>query len=155
MNKIGKLITTVVIVAFALALAGMVAVASGRAANPVNGSLLAKLETISTQNLRATAISPADVYGDEWSTAFIVCPGVEADDISQALSINAADLGIEGTVEDNDNYLLVRKDAGQTYAEHFDRHELDLCSGQPVPSFDSRQMIPLLKTEDGGWVLAG
>lgn len=153
MNKIGQFITTVVIGGFAVILIAMVVLTSNRAANPVNGSLHSALEKISAQNLHATAIAPADVYGDDWVGAAILCPGTDGDDVAAQLQVNAEDLGVDGVVGDNENFLVVVNAAGQAFGEKLDRSEVDLCASQVPGGFDARMMIPLVKDGDGAWTL--
>ena len=154
MNKLGQFITTVVIGAFAVALVAMVVLSSGRAANPVKGSFATALAAIKEQNLQATALSPADVYGDDWVGATVVCPGATAEEVASLLQVNPEGLHMEETVPDNKNYLVVVNVEGDAYAEGMDRADVDLCSVQILPAFDAKLMVPLIQNEQGAWMLS-
>lgn len=154
MNKLGQFITTVVIGAFAIALIAMVVLASGRAANPVKGSFAHALEGIKHQNLTATALAPADVYGDDWVGAMVLCPGTSAEDVASQLQVDASALGFEGEVPEGTNYLAVINATGDVHTEAMEQAEVNLCAAQLPGAFDARMMVPLIQDDEGVWMLA-
>lgn len=154
MSKLGQYITALVIGVFAIILVVMVATTAAREADPVKGSLVATLDKISAQNLRATAVAPEDVYGTDWKEVAILCPGYGADEIQQLLQVNASELGIEGEIPETENYLAVVNDEGQAYAEKFEISDVNLCAVHIPGSLDSRVMLPFVKSDKGAWTLA-
>lgn len=153
MSKLGKVIATFVIGAFAILLVGMVAGSMTRAASPIEGNFVHTLKGIGAQNLEATAVAPADVYGERWAGAAVICPGTTPEDIEENFRVRAADLGIEGDVPENINYLMVMDQEGTAYAEKLDRSEVDLCQKELPGAFDARMMMPMMKTPAGVWTL--
>lgn len=155
--KMSKTMTAVVAIVAAgwlVIMMAMVAMAATRDADKVQGSLSSTLEEISAAGLTGTAISPFDVYGEDWVAVGFVCPGFTDEMIEKEMNLDPSLFGTEGEVPEDENYIVVRDQGGAAHVEKFSRDELDLCAS-PMPGyFDSRMMIPMVKTEQGNWVLA-
>ncbi|QPK79610.1 hypothetical protein G7Y31_02550 [Corynebacterium lizhenjunii] len=155
MTKLGQFITTVVIGVFAVALFAMAAVAATRPAAPVARGLGSALESIDSSNMNTAGLAIMDIYGEQWRGFSTICSGMTPDDIEKLFQVRAADLGIDGTVGEDKNYLLAINDKQQYYAEELNRNQVDLCpSGQPLPVTDAAAIVPFVKAENGTWFLA-
>ena len=108
LSKLGRVIATVVVALFALGLIGLVVSAANRDDSGYVGSLENKLKHMDEENLRATAIAPVDVYGDDWPLAGIICPGTPTDDVEKMYEVDAKKLGIKGeSVPADENLVLL------------------------------------------------
>lgn len=144
-----------ILVAWVVVLAGMIAntgVAQSRF--DASGSLESTVHVLGEEGLKVTAISPADVYGEEWVAGAFICPGETEQSISQKFEADAAELnlGAAGVPEDS-NYLLLRNAEGEAVFDAMARSEIDLCSVPLQGYFDTLSMLPLAQSPEGGWVL--
>lgn len=97
---------------------------------------------------------PQDLYGEEWSAAAIVCPYATEEGIARNLDVDASELELGGAgVPEDTNYLLLRSADGGHAFDRIDRADIDLCTVPLGQYIDSRAMLPLGKTEQGGWAL--
>ncbi|AJE32283.1 MAG: hypothetical protein GX859_02880 [Corynebacterium humireducens] len=97
---------------------------------------------------------PQDLYGEEWIAAAIVCPYATEEGIARNLDVDASELELGGAgVPEDTNYLLLRSADGGHAFDRIDRADIDLCTVPLGQYIDSRAMLPLGKTEQGGWAL--
>lgn len=97
---------------------------------------------------------PQDLYGEEWIAAAIVCPYATEEGIARNLDVDASELELDGAgVPEDTNYLLLRSADGGHAFDRIDRADIDLCTVPLGQYIDSRAMLPLGKTEQGGWAL--
>lgn len=154
LSKLGRVIATVVVALFALGLIGLVVSAANRDDSGYVGSLENKLKHMDEENLRATAIAPVDVYGDDWPLAGIICPGTPTDDVEKMYEVDAKKLGIKGeSVPADENFVLLLNQDGETKVDHIKTDKVNMCSaGSPGP-MDARTLIPFMKDQHGTWVI--
>ncbi len=153
MNKVGQFISTVVIGGFAVIVIAMIFLASNRGPVQVQNSMTHVLDSLNKQGITATALSPADVYGEDWQSAYIACPGIKGEEIAAQLSNSADEIGLPTEVGEDENYLVVVNGAGEGHAEKFGRGKVDLCT-QPIGGFNAYQLLPLIQDAEGVWTLA-
>ena len=97
---------------------------------------------------------PQGLYGEEWIAAAIVCPYATEEGIARNLDVDASELELGGAgVPEDTNYLLLRSADGGHAFDRIDRADIDLCTVPLGQYIDSRAMLPLGKTEQGGWAL--
>lgn len=120
------------------------------------GALEQAVAGMDEDGLNVVGLSPGDIYGEEWIAAAVVCPFATEQGIAQTYEADASELnlGTEGVPEDT-NYLLLRDSEGGQAFDRIDRSEIDLCTVPLQGYFDSRVMLPLGKTQEGGWALLG
>ena len=118
------------------------------------GSLEQAIAAADTQGLNIVGLSPQDLYGDEWIAAAVVCPYSTTQGIATNFEADAAELELDAAgVPEDTNYLLLRSaDGGQAF-DRIAREDVDLCTVPLGGYFDSRVMLPLGKTAEGGWTL--
>ncbi len=155
MNKLGQFLSTVVIGGFAVVVIAMIAVSGMRGPVSVQNSLLAALDNIEHSGLSATAIAPADLYGDDWVAAAIVCPGQSAKDVDAMFGadITGLDEQLKSPVDAEHNYLVVANNKQEAYAEKLPIAKVNLCAAPVGGAFQSTMMIPLIQDPQGGWTL--
>ncbi|RNE48843.1 hypothetical protein C5L39_05960 [Corynebacterium alimapuense] len=149
-------IITAVLVVWVVVLAVIVGARSTAAETQFSsaGALERSVAAVEEEGMGVVGVSPADIYGEEWIAAAIVCPFNTEEDIARDFEADASELnlGAEGVPEDI-NYLLLRSaDGGQAF-DRINRSEIDLCTVSLGGYFDARVMMPLSATEEGGWEL--
>ncbi|QNE88966.1 hypothetical protein H0194_07725 [Corynebacterium incognita] len=156
LTTLSKNIVIGVIAAFVAVMGLLVAVAAVAPEPAVKGTLTSTLEDIEDSGLHATAVAPADVYGDKWVAGAFVCPGMDANYVKQALQLDPAQVGLrEGqTVEKTKNFLVLRDQEGGAYVEELSRFDVDLCTSPVEGYFDTHVLLAMLKTEADNWALA-
>lgn len=118
------------------------------------GALERAVATAADNGQRIVGLVPQDLYGEEWIAAAIVCPDATEDGIARNLDVDASELGLDGAgVPENTNYLLLRSADGGHAFDRISRDDIDLCTVPLGQYLDSRAMLPLGKTEQGGWAL--
>lgn len=156
MSKSLKTLAGVIIVLFLLAIAGLIFL-STRApeqANFPSGGVERATAAADDAGLKLTAVSPMDAYGEEYVIALPVCQGTTPELVKDALELPEVPEGLPASVDLKSNYLVLIREDGTSAADEIDRSSVDFCStGQPQP-FNAAQMLPLMKTDEGGWVLA-
>ncbi|GAB3942328.1 hypothetical protein [Corynebacterium tapiri] len=156
MTKSLKILAGIIIAGFLVAILGLVALAQRapvQAALPTGGIERA-VAAADDAHLHLTAVSPMDAYGEEFVAAAAVCPRATPESVVEQLGLPSAPEGLPDKVDQDSNYILLIREDGTSAADHISRDRVDLCSGPQVPPFNAVQMLPLAKTEDGGWVLA-
>ncbi len=149
-------IVVAILVLWVAALAGLI-VNAAMASSDFDraGALEYTVEGFDEQGLTISAVSPADIYGEEWIAGAIVCPRQTAEDVAATFEIDSADLEEmgDGEIPDDTNYLLLRDMDGKVALDRIDRANVDLCQYPLQGYFDTRSMMPVGKTEAGGWAL--
>ena len=154
LSKSAAALVAVVTVGFLIAILGLVGWTAARADEPV-GRVGHILQETKNKGLHGTALSPADVYGEEWTAAAFVCPGVSGDELREAFGLNPDELDlVDGKVPEDTNYLVALDDDLNTFPEKLDRSEVDLCSQQAPPVINGFSLLPFMQNQDGTWVLA-
>jgi hypothetical protein len=157
LSTTGRYLIAIVLVAWIGVLALLIAMRTTTGAETrfdTAGALEQAVGAVDAQGLNIVGLSPQDLYGDEWVAAAVVCPYATAQGITENFEADATELelGSAGVPEDT-NYLLLRSaDGGQAF-DRIARADVDLCSVPLGGYFDSRVMLPLGKTTEGGWVL--
>lgn len=155
LTKIGRGIVAAVIAVWVLALAGLIAGAeSPDDSFAESGAMESTVAALDEQGLNVTAISPADVYGQKYVAGALICPGATEESISQDYGADASglELGEQG-VPEGTSYLLLRDQEGGSYFDEISRDDIDFCATPLQGYFDTRSMMPLAKTDAGGWAL--
>lgn len=156
LSTTGRYIVAIVVVAWIAVLALLISLrpTGGETRFDAAGSLEQAVAAAEDQGLEIVGLSPQDLYGDEWIAATVVCPNATAEGIEGNLEADASELELgSGGVPEDTNYLLLRSvDGGQAF-DRIDRGDVDLCSVPLGGYFDSRVMLPLGKTTEGGWAL--
>ena len=118
------------------------------------GALEQAVAAAADNSQEIVGLVPQDLYGDEWIAAAIVCPYATEEGIAQTLDAEASELELDASgVPEDSNYLLLRSaDGGQAF-DRIDRADIDLCTVPLGQYIDARAMLPLGKTEQGGWAL--
>ncbi|AGF71598.1 hypothetical protein [Corynebacterium halotolerans] len=156
LSKKSLWIVVAILVVWVIVLGGLVARAGMTESRfETSGGLERTLGAFDEQGLTISAISPADVYGEEWSAGAIICPSETEETIRQNFDVDASELeiGALGIPEDT-NYLMLRNADGEAVFDGMDRSVMDLCTVPLQGYFDTRLMMPVAKTEAGGWGLA-
>lgn len=156
LSTTGRYIIAIVIVAWIAVLALLIAMRpmASETRFDTAGSLEQAVGAADTQGLNIVGLSPQDLYGEEWIAAAVVCPYSTTEGIAANFEADASELnlGADGVPEDT-NYLLLRSgDGGQAF-DRIDRADIDLCTVPLGGYFDTRVMLPLGKTTEGGWAL--
>lgn len=151
MNKFGQFITTVVIGAFAVFLAALIALPMVRTpeAESKEPSTVAQSLNTYPKHLDYATFIPQDVYGEEWNPIVGVCPGATEEQL-QNIGVETDGLNIDfvdGAVPDDVNYLLRVSVNNEFKAEKLPRAKVDMCdrllqqlkspeaAGQDIPPF--------------------
>lgn len=146
-----------ILVVWVVVLAGLVYnAASSDARFDRAGALEHTVEVLDEQGLTISAISPADVYGEEWIAGAILCSRQTAAGIAETFDdVEQGQLGElgDGEIPDDTNYLMLRSADGDLALDPIDRAVLDLCQVPLQGYFDTRSMMPVAKTETGAWAL--
>lgn len=156
MSKSLKTLAGVIIVLFVLAVAGLIFMstrAPEQASLPTGGVERATAAA-DDAGLNLTAVSPMDAYGTEFVAAVPVCPGTTPQLVMDTYGLPEAPEGLPDQVELDSNYLVLVREDGTSAADQIDRSSVDFCAAGQVPPFNAVQMLPLMKTEQGGWVVA-
>ncbi|QGU03804.1 hypothetical protein [Corynebacterium comes] len=156
LSTTGRYIVAIVIVAWIAVLALLISMRpmASETRFDTAGSLEQAVAAADAQGLNIVGLSPQDLYGEEWIAAAVVCPFTSAEGIATNFEADASELELgSGGVPEDTNYLLLRSaDGGQAF-DRIERSDVDLCSVQLGGYFDSRVMLPLGKTTEGGWAL--
>lgn len=156
MSKSLKTLAGVIIVLFLLAVAGLIFLA-GRApaqAHFATGGIERATAAADEAGMRLTAVSPMDVYGEEFVAAVPVCPGTTPKLVMDTYGLPETPEGLPSQVDLESNYLVLVRNDGTSAADHIARASVDFCAAGQVPPFNAAQMLPLMKTPAGGWVIA-
>ena len=157
LSTTGRYLVAIAVVAWIGVLALLIGMRAGVGAETrfdSAGALERAVASAETNNQSIAGIVPQDVYGEEWVAAAIVCPFESEEGIARAYDVDASELelGAAGVPEDT-NYLLLRSaDGGQAF-DRIDRADIDLCTVPLGQYIDSRAMLPLGDTGQGGWAL--
>lgn len=153
LSKIGRAIVITLVTLFVLALLGLLVTAANRDGSGYIGSLDNKLKRMDEEGLSATALAPIDIYGEEWREAAVICPGTPMDDIEKIYGVKPNELGIDGeSVPTDENLVVVANVKGEKHVDHV--KDANLCTAPLQGAFDSRAMMPLVKDQNGKWILA-
>lgn len=154
LSKGAAALVAVITVGFLIAILALVGWAAARADEPV-GRVGRILEKTKNSGLHGTALAPADVYGEEWTAAAFVCPGVTSDELQEVFGLNPDELDlVDNKVPEDTNYLIALDEDLNSFPEKLDRSEVDLCA-QPVQSvINGFALLPFMQNHDGTWVLA-
>lgn len=157
LSSTGRYLIAIVLVAWIGVLAlliGMRTTSGAETRFDTAGALEQAVGAVDAQGLNIVGLSPQDLYGEEWIAAAVICPFATTEGITQNLDVDATELELgSGGVPEDTNYLLLRSaDGGQAF-DRIARADIDLCSVPLGGYFDSRVMLPLGKTTEGGWVL--
>lgn len=157
LSSTGRYLIAIVLIAWIGLLALLIGMRSTTGAETrfdTVGALEQTVGTLDTQGLTIVGLSPQDLYGEDWIAATVICPFATTEGISQNFEVDATELELgSGGVPEDTNYLLLRSaDGGQAF-DRIARADIDLCSVPLDGYFDSRVMLPLGKTSEGGWVL--
>lgn len=159
MTKKLKILAAVIIVGFLVVVAGLAATAAaGRPAGGVSfpsGGIERAVVAAEDQNLSATAVAPTDVYGTDYQAAVPVCPRATPDSVQEMLGLPVAPEGLPDTVDQDTNYLLLVRADGSSVADEISRDTVDMCAGPQLPPFNSGALVPLVKNEQGTWMMVG
>lgn len=118
------------------------------------GALEQAVAKVSASGPGIVGLVPQDLYGEEWIAAAIVCPFATEEGIARNFDVDASELKLGGAgVPEDTNYLLLRSADGGHAFDRIDRADIDLCTVPLGQYIDARAMLPLGKTEDGGWAL--
>lgn len=156
MSKSLKTLAGVIIVLFVLAVAGLIALASRapEQANFPSGGVERAARAADDAGLHLTAVSPMDAYGAEYVAAVPICPGTTPELVVDTFGLPEAPEGMPDQVDLDMNYLVLLREDGTSAADAIARSAVDFCSAGQLPPFNAAQMLPLMKTDEGGWVLA-
>ncbi|MCQ9352213.1 hypothetical protein NQ015_04910 [Corynebacterium sp. 153RC1] len=142
-----------------VAVAGLMAIIL--AASAVSQSSLSQqdkldqtLSSFNAQGLTASAVSLTDMYGSEYVAGAVLCPGLNSQSVASMYGVEESQLNFTGEIAEDENYILLAAEDGTATTRHFERTQLDMCSsgnaGQP---FNASGLLPVVRTEQGGWVL--
>lgn len=140
-----------------VACAGLMAIIVALAATSTQAlekrdKLDATLDAMSAQGLSVGAVSLTDMYGEEYVAAGILCPNMNSGQVAQTYGVAEDQLGFEGTISEDENYLLLGREDGTVSTRHFDRSDLDLCvGGTSGQVFATSALVAVVKTPEGGW----
>lgn len=157
LTKIGQGIIAAIVIGW---IAVVAVLAAGAASNNSDsnfasqGSLERTVTALEEQGLSATAIAPADIYGEEYVAAGIICEGDTTESISQSLGVDASglELGADG-VPAGTSYLMLATADGAPVFDEIDPAHVNLCE-VPLPGqFNAFSLMPLAQIEDGAWGL--
>ncbi|QGU06488.1 hypothetical protein COCCU_02670 [Corynebacterium occultum] len=156
LSKISQGIIAAVIVIWIICLAALVINAAGKndVDFPAKGALERNVTALDEQGLQLSALSMADIYGEEYVAGSFICPGATTESINQSLEVDAGELnlGAEG-VPAGSSYLLLRTADGAAHFDEVDIDTVDFCS-QPLEGyFNTYDLMPLGKYAEGGWAL--
>ncbi len=156
LTQTSRNIVIAVIAGFIAVIGLIVALTSVRPEPAVQGSITSTLEKVEDAGLNATALSPSDVYGEQWVAAGIICPGMDDSLVKQQFQVEPQLVGLrEGqTVEEHKNMLILRDQQGGAHVEEFSRYDVDLCTAPVQGYFNTQMLMPLIKTEIDNWALA-
>ncbi|MGP6173907.1 hypothetical protein [Corynebacterium sp. A21] len=156
LSKISQGIIAGVVVIWVAVVAVMVAGAAGSTDSsfPGKGALERNVAALETQGLSVSAISMADIYGEEYIAGAIICAGETPETIAANYDVDVAglELGAEG-VPAGSSYLLLRTMDGTPVFDEIDSSKVDLCSQPLAGYFDTQALMPLGQIESGSWGL--
>ncbi len=139
-----------------IVLAGMVATTASQDPRLARaGALEHTVGAFDRQGLNLAAVSVADIYGEEWIAGAFACPRQTPEAIGAQLDIDPTELDLLGDrdVPDDTNYLILRSMDGEVALDPIDRSIVDLCATPLGGYFNTYDMLPVAKTQDGGWML--
>lgn len=157
MSKSLKALAGAIVVLFLLAILGLVALSSQAPAESraVAGGFERAVSAADEADLTITAVSPMDVYGEDFIAAMPVCPGATPEDVTGLLGLNGAPEGMEEEVPEGTNYLVLIRMDGTAAADAIPQESIDLCAGGQLPPFNAAQMLPLIKDPStDAWTIA-
>lgn len=156
-NALGVVVGIVVV--WALAIAGMVL--AGSTTNqkdpgfPTAGALSRTVSALDRQGLTITAVSLADIYGEDYIAGAFLCDGVDAESFGEAYEVDTAGLElVDGRVPAGTSYLMLRSAEGAAVFDQVDRADVDLCATPLEGYFSTFSMLPLVKVGEDSWALA-
>ena len=156
-NK-AKGIVAVIIAAWIVAMAGMVAYASSNNADktfPTAGALEQTVAAFDRQGLQVSAVALADIYGDEYVSAAILCEGTPTATLEQSLGVDLSELNLdESGVPSGVSYLALSNQDGEVVYDKIDRANVDLCAKPLQGAFSAYSLMPVAKVGDNSWALA-
>ena len=139
-----------------IVLAGMVATTASQDPRLARaGALEHTVGAFDRQGLNLAAVSVADIYGEEWIAGAFACPRQTPEAIGAQLDIDPTELDLLGDrdVPEDTNYLILRSMDGEVALDPIDRSIVDLCATPLGGYFNTYDMLPVAKTQDGGWIL--
>ncbi|MBX8995559.1 hypothetical protein HCH15_05115 [Corynebacterium testudinoris] len=156
--KTGLYLITVILVAWIGFLAFAIASAPAKAESQfsTSGALEKAVANADAEGLSVVGLSPADLYGEEYVVAAVVCPYSTEDGLMQMYGVDASELnlGPNGVAEDT-NYLMLGTREGEVVFDQMSRNEVDLCAIRTQPSFAAESLLPLMTSQEGVWTLLG
>lgn len=154
MNATLKTLVGAIAAIWIVLLAGMVVLAPATSSESrfAHGGLERTVAEVGGLGLNATAIAPADVYGEDFAFAAFVCPGLTQEDVTELYGVDASALDLVGEVPADQNYLMLIRENGTAEFDAMEREAVDLCTAPTYP-LPATALVPLGKTEQGGWQL--
>lgn len=169
MTQFSRNLTTAIIALFIVVMMVLVAGATLREEDPLEGNLTTTLQH-APRNLEVMPLIPSDVYGADYSAIGFICSGMAEDKVKEAAP-NPDDITFEdGVVPEGKSYVMALGHNVDPYVEELDSSEVEVCEminaqvktmEQQGHSLDGG--VPLLQgsqpltfqSEDGVWKLVG
>lgn len=124
---------------------------------PEAGALELSVAGVEGLGLNVTAVALADIYGEEYPAAAILCGGETAESIAANYGIDETELApleLDGQgIPTGVSYIALMKADGSVDFDKIDSAKVELCLQPLTGLFDTRSMIPLAKVEPGLWAL--
>lgn len=153
-----KGIVAAIIAVWIVAMAGMVAVAAnnvGAKTFPTAGALEQTVGAFDRQGLQVSAVAIADIYGDEYVSAAILCEGTPTATLEESLGVDLSELNLdESGVPSGVSYLALSNQSGEIVFDKIDRANVDLCAKPLQGAFSAYSLMPVAKVGDNSWALA-
>lgn len=156
-NK-AKGIVAAIVVIWIVAMAGMVAIAASNNADrtfATAGALESTIAGIDAQGLNVTAVALADIYGEDYVSAAILCEGTPTAELEAAYGVDLSGLNLdESGIPAGSSYIALQNQDGQIDYDKIDRANIDLCATPLSGAFNAYSLMPLAKVGEGSWALA-
>ncbi|MFP7365800.1 hypothetical protein SFC07_08525 [Corynebacterium callunae] len=156
-NK-AKGIVAAIVVIWIVAMAGMVAIAASNNADrtfAAAGALESTIAGIDAQGLNVTAVALADIYGEDYVSAAILCEGTPTAELEAAYGVDLSGLNLdESGIPAGSSYIALQNQDGQIDYDKIDRANIDLCATPLSGAFNAYSLMPLAKVGEGSWALA-
>ncbi|ALC05834.1 hypothetical protein CDES_07105 [Corynebacterium deserti GIMN1.010] len=153
-----KGIVAAIIIVWIAAMAGMVALAAGNSAEktfPTAGALEQTVRGLDKQGLQVSAVALADIYGDEYVSAAILCEGTPTAELEQAYGIDLSELNLEASgIPAGVSYLALANQNNEIVFDKIDRANLDLCATPLSGAFSAYSLMPVAKVGENSWAIA-
>ena len=126
MTKFARNLTTTIIALFIIVMMVLVAGATLRDEDSLEGNLSTTLQH-APRNLEVMSLIPSDVYGADYNAFGFICPGMQEEKVKEA-QIDTKDITFEdGKVPEGKSYAVAISQSTEPFIEELDPEKVEVC----------------------------